>query len=101
MKNLAFIQLENIINKNFKLELWQKAFLEALYGFYDKKNNLRRFKEALLIVGRGNGKTALASAIALKSLILDNEANAELLFYCNQTRSSKKSLWRNAKNDFY
>ncbi|WP_408640742.1 hypothetical protein [Spiroplasma kunkelii] len=30
------------------------------------------------MVGRVNRKTALASVIALKSLILDNEANAEL-----------------------
>ncbi|ALA98383.1 bacteriophage terminase-like protein, large subunit [Spiroplasma kunkelii CR2-3x] len=76
--------------QNFKLELWQKAFLEALYGFYNKKTNLRRFKEALLIVGRGNGKTALASAIALKSLILDNEANAELYSIATKRDQAKR-----------
>ncbi|PQP78322.1 hypothetical protein C6B38_06815 [Spiroplasma sp. ChiS] len=58
--------------------------------FMIKKTNLRRFKEALLIVGRGNGKTALASAIALKSLILDNEANSELYSIATKRDQAKR-----------
>ena len=45
-----------------KLELWQKAFISALFGIVDK-NGLRQFREVLLVIGRKNGKSLLASAI--------------------------------------
>ena len=45
-----------------KLELWQKAFLSCVYGIVDE-NGKRQFREVLLIVGRKNGKTKLASAL--------------------------------------
>jgi phage terminase large subunit-like protein len=47
----------------FKLELWEKAFVSALFGIYDQNGN-RHFKEAVLIVARKNGKSILAAAIA-------------------------------------
>ena len=46
-----------------KLELWQKAFLSCVYGITDE-NGKRQFREIFLIVGRKNGKTKLASALA-------------------------------------
>ena len=46
-----------------KLELWQKAMLAIMYGIVDQSGN-RQFKEVLLVVGRKNGKSALATAIA-------------------------------------
>lgn len=48
---------------NFTLEPWQKAFISALYGIVDE-NGKRQFWEALLVVGRKDGKSLLASAIA-------------------------------------
>ena len=47
---------------NIKLELWQKAFLSCIYGVVDADGR-RQFREILLVVGRKNGKTKLASAI--------------------------------------
>ena len=49
--------------QNLKLELWQKAFVSALFGIVDK-NGLRQFREVLLVIGRKNGKSLIASAIA-------------------------------------
>lgn len=46
-----------------KLELWEKAFIAALFGIVDE-NGLRQFREAILIVARKNGKSLLAAAIA-------------------------------------
>ena len=46
-----------------QLEPWQKAFLSAIYGIVDE-NGKRHFWEALLVVGRKDGKSILASAIA-------------------------------------
>ena len=48
---------------NLKLELWQKAFISCLFGIVDK-NGLRQFREVVLVVGRKNGKSLIASAIA-------------------------------------
>lgn len=45
-----------------KLELWQKAFISCIYGIVDETGN-RQFREVLLVVGRKNGKTKLASAL--------------------------------------
>lgn len=46
----------------FKLELWQKAFVSCIYGLVDEEGR-RQFREILLVVGRKNGKTKLASAL--------------------------------------
>ena len=56
--------------KQFILELWEKAFIEAFYSFkwsdegyleyYEEnspKQGLRRFKRAILLVSRKNGKS--------------------------------------------
>ncbi len=48
---------------NFVLELWEKAFVSALFGIVDE-NGLRQFREVVLIIGRKNGKSLLAAAIA-------------------------------------
>ena len=43
------------------LELWEKAFFSCLYGIVDE-NGFRQFREVLLVVGRKNGKSKIASA---------------------------------------
>lgn len=48
---------------SFKLELWQKAMLSAMFGIVDEKGN-PQFREVVLIVARKNGKSLLAAAIA-------------------------------------
>ena len=44
------------------LELWQKAFLSAVFGLVDK-DGYRQFREILLVVARKNGKSIIASGI--------------------------------------
>ena len=46
-----------------KLELWQKAFLSAVFGLVDE-GGTRHFREILLVIGRKNGKSLLGAAIA-------------------------------------
>ena len=45
-----------------KLELWQKAFLSAIFGIVDE-NGFRQFREVILVVARKNGKSLIASGI--------------------------------------
>ena len=48
----------------FKLELWEKALISCVYGIVDIDTGLRTFREVLLVIGRKNGKSILASCIA-------------------------------------
>ena len=47
-----------------KLELWQKAMIACVFGILNPKDGNTQFREVLLAVGRKNGKSLLASAIA-------------------------------------
>lgn len=47
---------------SIKLELWQKAFVSAIFGIKDEKGN-PQFREIFLLIGRKNGKSLLASLI--------------------------------------
>ena len=62
-----------------KLELWQKAFISLIFGIVDE-NGQRQFREVVLIVGRKNGKSALAAAIAKYMWIVDGGYGARI--YC-------------------
>ena len=60
-----------------KLELWQKAFVSALFGIVDE-NGHRQFREAVLIVARKNGKSLLAAAIAKYEWWIDGGFGAKI-----------------------
>lgn len=60
-----------------KLELWEKAFLQTLFGWVDKKTRLRRFREFFLLVARKNGKSFLSACIMVYMLVADGEAGAQ------------------------
>ena len=60
-----------------KLELWQKAFISCLFGLVDE-NGLRQFREVALVVGRKNGKSLLASAIAKYIWMVDGGYGAKI-----------------------
>lgn len=62
-----------------KLELWQKAFLSVIFGILDESGR-RQFREVILIVGRKNGKTLFAAAIAEYMAFLDGEYGARIYF---------------------
>lgn len=61
----------------FKLELFQKAILAVVFGFVDGEG-MRQYREVLWVMGRKNGKTALASAIELDMLVNDGEGAPEV-----------------------
>lgn len=58
-----------------RLELWQKAFVAALFGFIDRETGERRFTEAALIVARKAGKSTLAAGILLYLFVAEGQAD--------------------------
>lgn len=61
--------------KPLNLMLWQKAFWEALYSFKIRKTGLRRFREALLVVARKNGKTTMFAGDGFTDLMIGEGGN--------------------------
>ena len=59
------------------LELWEKAFVASLFGIVNKEG-LRQFREVVLIIGRKNGKSLLAAAIAKYEWWLDGGFGAKV-----------------------
>lgn len=55
-----------------KLELWQKAMVSVMFGIVDG-DDVRVFREVVLIMARKNGKTLLASAISAYIAYIDND----------------------------
>lgn len=76
--------------KPVTLELFQKAFIQALFGFVDAQTGLRRYREAFFLVGRKNGKSTLLAGLALYMLIADGEGGAEV--YSTATKYAQARL---------
>lgn len=86
----------------FKLELWQKALVSAMFGIYDPETNKRQFREVLLVIGRKNGKSLLASAIAKYVLFEAGGYGARV--YCTAPKLDQADLvysdaWRMVELD--
>jgi phage terminase large subunit-like protein len=78
------------------LELWQKAIIQALYGFVSKVDGYRRFRRIHLYVARKNGKTLLAACLIVYELLVGGEAGAEC--YTAATKQDQaKIAWDMAK----
>lgn len=82
--------------KNIELELWQKAFIAASFGFVHKIDGTRKYREILLVVARKNGKSTIASGIGLYLQVADGEPGAEI--YAVATKKDQaKLVWTDAK----
>lgn len=85
-------QAEGEIGKPIKLELFQKAYIQALFGFIYRDTGLRRFNETMFLVGRKNGKTTMLSAIALYMMIADGEGSAECYSVATKKDQASKAF---------
>lgn len=54
----------------FKLEVWQKAMLSAMFGIVDESGR-RQFREVLLVVARKNGKSLIAAGLGSYTFRID------------------------------
>ena len=77
------------------MELWEKAHLAAVFGFIDINGN-RQCRESVLIVGKKNGKSLLASIVGLYMLVGDGEPGPEV--YAVATKKDQaKIIWQESK----
>lgn len=81
--------------KPVRLELWEKAHLAAVFGFIDIEGN-RKYRESLLIVGKKNGKSLLASIVGLYMLTADGEMGPEVYAVATK-KDQSKIIWLESK----
>lgn len=65
------------IGTPLQLQLFQKARLQAIFGFVDD-NNMRQYNECLIIEGRKNGKTTETAAVEIDMLVNDGEGSPQI-----------------------
>ncbi len=85
-------QSQGTIGAPIALELFQKAYIQSLFGWIEKETGFRRFRETMFLCGRKNGKTTLLSGIALYMLIADYEGAAEIYSVATKKDQAKKCL---------
>lgn len=86
METCCFLTHAPFYGHPMKLFLWQKAFIEALFGFR-LENGGRRFRRCLLLISRKNGKTELASALLLYMLLAGGKGLEMVCSSCNDRAS--------------
>lgn len=64
-------QSQGTLGESLTLELFQKAYIQLLFGWLERATGYRRFRETLFLVGRKNGKSTLLAALALYMLVAD------------------------------
>jgi len=61
----------------FRLQGWQTFVIGSLFGWMNHEG-LRRFREAYIEIGKGNGKTPMCAGIGLYGMVMDGERAAEI-----------------------
>ena len=85
-------QSQGTLGAPLRLELFQKAFIQTLFGWLLKETEYRRFRETLFLVGRKNGKSTLLAALALYMLVADYEGAAEIYSVATKKDQARKTL---------
>lgn len=67
----------------FEPEPWQVFVLSSLFGWLRRSDGTRRYRKALIMVARKNGKTLLGAVIGLYCLLLDGEQGAQVINFAN------------------
>lgn len=80
---------------DLKLLPWQVFVLANIFGF-KKPSGARRFTEAWISCAKKNGKTRLASCIALFGLVADCEKYPDI-FSAATKKEQSRIVWRDAK----
>lgn len=92
MQTFALQSKAPYFGKPIKLMPYQLAFIECIYAFKYSETKKRRFTEALLEVGRKNGKSTLFAADGFTDLMI-GEGGTEICCASNDDRQCRL-IWR-------
>jgi len=93
----AFIELLPHVEGRWRtvtvdLEPWQCFILTTIFGWVGKRDGMRRFRKALIVIPRKAGKTLMAAGVALYLLMGDSEPGAQIVSAAT-TRDQAKLAW--------
>ena len=96
-RHIAFIEIfcrqpQGGFGQPIQLELFQKARLQALFGFVHAETGLRQYNEVLIIEGRKNGKTTECACVELDLLVNDGESAPEIYNIATKRDQAKKGF---------
>lgn len=98
---IKFIEQKAVASKgdsrHLVMQPWQHFFIGSLFGWVHKETGVRRFREALIFLGRKNGKTTVESGLADYMVGFDHENGANVYFLANSQKQSS-ILFNEAKN---
>lgn len=76
----------------FLLQPWQKFVVYNLLGFFHKGTKLRRFKEALIMLARKNGKTPFMTALSWGLGLLERRSGAEVVIVGEKLKQAMQAF---------
>jgi phage terminase large subunit-like protein len=80
--------------QKIKLDLFQKAKIQLVFGWLEKDTGFRRIREVIDIRGRKNGKSTETAAVELYCLIADGEGGAQV--WCTANKKDQAKIIFNA-----
>jgi phage terminase large subunit-like protein len=83
--------------KPFQLLPWQNEIVDALFGTYNSETRYRRYRRALVLIPKKNGKSTLMAGLCLYQLLF-GEASGEIVAVANSREQAKIIL--DATKDF-
>jgi len=84
-----------LAGKELKLEMWQKKLILIAFGWERLSSEgkwIRRFSTVFIFIPRKNGKTILASGIAIADMIIRGETGGEVVIFATK-RDQAKLAW--------
>lgn len=83
--------------KKLKLELWQVATIQFIYGFVNATTGKRICKNATIIMGRKNGKSTLVAGLSLYHMTKDGVIDPEI-YVVATSKDQARILFRMASS---
>ena len=74
------------------LQPWQIFCIYNLVGFVDKKTGIRRYKEALIMIPRKQGKTMFVAALAFALALLDRKSGSKIYIVAASLKQASVSF---------
>ena len=81
-----------LMGKPFLLAPFQVFIVVNLLGWYYKGTNIRRFKEAIIIIPRKNGKTSLISGLAWAVGIIQRRSGSKIYIVANALKQTLEAF---------
>lgn len=85
-------QPQGRLGEPIRLELFQRARWQAIFGFVHQETGLRQYKECMIVEGRKNGKTTEIAAMEIDLLVNDGEGAPEIYNIATKREQAGKAF---------